>query len=283
MRPFRYRDRLFWDGAIAGNIKLKSWARDTKYEIDYYQTTKGYDKGLSCAEQNFSKIESKGHFDESLIYEHSKQYLDSIVDLCQKRNIPLFLVSSPISTMQQMNIGNYQGAIDYYKKYAREKGVHYFDMNMIKQRDEIFNDKVMSDPGHLCEAGAKIASRICAELIRDELNEIDTNDLFYESMDDLSSDIKRVVAVGAEIEKTEGTVQINNIRSTAGKDMHILLDVEVSEDGTTFISKFKTQNNGDSFEIPLNDFRSETIFIRITGTDALSGSEAMAVYTVDIV
>ncbi|MBQ6517505.1 MAG: hypothetical protein IJI14_02225 [Anaerolineaceae bacterium] len=282
LRAYRFRDRLFWDGAIAGNVKLKRWAESTNYEIDYYQTQKGYDKGLACTEQPFSKIRSEGKFDEFLIFDHSKRYLDMIVDLCRSENIPLFLVTSPVSTVQQMNIGNYQGAVDYYSQYAAEKGVHYFDMNMLKQRDEIFNDSVMSDAGHLCETGAAIASRICAEIIRDELNGIDTGSRFYRSMDELSSDIKRVVAVGADIEEDGKFLHIRNIRATAGSGMRIFLNAEISENGTAYDPIIQTVSNGESVDIPLGSLDSGTVYIRITGTDRESGSTASAVYTITI-
>lgn len=281
LRPYRYRDRIFWDGAVAGNVKLKRWAESTGYAIDYYQTSKGYDKGLACYGKQFD-AGSKGNFDETLIYDQSKQYLDRIVDLCKSRDIPLFLVTSPISTAQQMNIGNYQGAVDYYKAYASEKGVHYFDMNMLKHRDEIFDETKMSDAGHLCADGAAIASRICAEIIRDELNGIDTSDRFYASMDELAADIKRLVAVGAETGFEDNTIFINNVRYTAGTEADVTLDIQLSENGKKYKSKFRTNHSGESFEIPAEDVSSETAYIRIHGKDVVSGTEAAAEYVVTL-
>ena len=281
LRPYRYRDRLFWDGAISGNVKLKRWAQSTGYSIDYYQTSKGYDKGMACYGQQFD-TSSKGSFDVSLIWEHSKQYLDRIIELCKSRDIPLFLVTSPISTAQQMNIGNYQGAVDYYTAYAEEKGVHFFDMNMLKQRDEIFDETKMSDAGHLCSDGAAIASRICAEIIRDELNGIDTSDRFYASMDELAADIKRLVAVGAETGFEDNKVFINNVRYTAGTNADVTLDIQMSENGQNYVSMFRTNRSGESFEISAEDLSSETVQIKIIGKDAVSGTEASAEYNVTI-
>ena len=281
LRPYRYRDRLFWEGAVSGNVKLKRWAQSTRYSIDYYQTSKGYDKGMSCYGQQFD-ASSKGSFDVSLIWEHSKQYLDRIVELCKSRDIPLFLVTSPISTAQQMNIGNYQGAVDYYTSYAAEKGVHYFDMNMLKQRDEIFDETKMSDAGHLCADGASIASRICAEIIRDELNGIDTSDRFYVSMDELAADIKRLVAVGAEVSPGDHKIHVDNVRYTAGTDAEVKLDIQLSKNGQDYVTKFQTNHSGESFEIPAEGISSGTACIRIIGRDAVSGTETSADYTVTL-
>ncbi len=281
IRPYRFRDRIFWDDAIAGNVKLKRWAENTKYEVDYYQTIKGFDKGSSCAVNTFN-LYSKGDFDESRIYDHSKAYVDKIAELCKSRNIPLFFVTTPVSTMQQMNIGNYQKAVDYFTSYAKEKGVHYFDMNMLKNRDEIFNDRLLYDDGHLCEEGAAVASRICAEIIRDELNGIDTSDRFYASMDELAADIKRLVAVGAEVGPGDRKIYIDNVRYTAGTDAEVTLDIQVSENRQDYVTKFQTDHSGESFEIPAEDLSSETAYIRIIGRDAVSGTEASADYTVTL-
>ena len=278
---YRFGDRLFWEDYIPGNVRQKRWAEQTDYKIDYYQTIKGFDQGSACSSKPFP-MSSKGTFDASLISEHRKAYLDKIVDLCKSKNIELFLVTSPFSAMLQMNLVNYQGAVDYFSAYAREKGVHFFDLNMLKGRDGIFPDELFYDPNHLCEPGAARASEISAELIRDELAGIDISDRFYSSMDELAADISRVVAAGAEVEVGKGAVQVNNLKFTAGNDAEVLFEVQVSEDGKNFVSQYTELVPGVSIEIPAEKYEGKKLFIRVIGRDIQNGTEAYADYQVNI-
>ncbi|MBQ6482111.1 MAG: hypothetical protein IJI45_13415 [Anaerolineaceae bacterium] len=186
---YRFRDNIFSQDIITSNIKVKRWAESTHYEDNYYQTIKGYDKGIACVTQPFQPNEREP-FDMKKVSEHNKRYLDLFVKLCKSKNIHLFFVTPPVSALFHMNIGNYQEILDFYKNYAKENDVFYFDMNMLKNRDEIFNDFAFYDDGHLCEPGALAASTVLSKLISDELAGIDTNELFYESMDVLSADFQ---------------------------------------------------------------------------------------------
>lgn len=181
---YRFRDNIFNRDIIASNIRVKRWAESTRYEDNYYQTIKGYDKGIACVTQPFQVVE-RAPFDMQSVSEHNKSYLDKFVQLCRENDIQLFFVTPPVSKSFHMNIGNYQEILDFYRNYAENNNVRYFDMNMLKNRDELFSDYVFYDDGHLCETGAMTASTILSDLISDELSGIDTKELFYESMDDL--------------------------------------------------------------------------------------------------
>ena len=280
-RLYRFRDRILWEDYIPDNVKQKRWAESTNYTVDYYQTIKGYDKGSACSSRPYP-VSSKGAFDENLILKHGKDYVDKIISLCKSENIELFLVSSPFSTMELLNIGNYQDAIDYLAAYAREKGVHFFDMNMLKGRDEIFTDGLFYDADHLCEAGASAASEICAELIRDELDGKDISGRFYGSVDELAADIRRVVAVGAEVEAGEDAVRVSHFKYNAGIDAEILFEVQISGDGKEFVSEYQDLDPGDSVEIPAEDFRGDRYLVKIIGRDIQNGSEAYALYQANL-
>lgn len=277
-KPYRFRDNLFREGSIAQNLRLKNWLRDTDYAENYYGTYKGYDKGSACSEKPFA-IGSYGTFDEAEISAENKAYLDRMAELCRARNISLFIVSPPLTTMRQLNIGRYQEANDYYKAYASEKGVPYHNLNMLRDRDEIFPDSYFYDSGHLCEPGATEASRLYAQIIRDELEGKDTSDRFYASVDELRADISRVVAVGAEI-LTEGrTVRVRDLRCTAGTSTAPVIDIEVSADGKKYSSVGQVVPPEDSFDFVWERSRNK-IRVKITARDAGSGTQAWADYSV---
>ena len=278
---YRFRDNIFKKDTIFGNVKLKRWAAGTRYEADYYHTIKGYDKGSACSSKPY-EMSSKGTFDRSLIWNHSKAYVDKLIGLCKANNIRLFFVSPPITTMQQLNIGNYQEAVEYYKALAKENNVIYYDMNMLKHRDEIFGDNSFYDAGHLCDYGASNASKICAELIRDELNGIDTEDLFYDSMEELTADITRIVAVTADVEKKDERILISNMQYTAGKDAEAVFEILLSENGTDYEIVYETARSGDSYEIRTDSVSSDKVYIKVVARDIHNRSESYVNYSVKL-
>ena len=277
-KPYRFRDNLFHEGTVAGNLKLKNWLRDTHYSENYYSTIKGYDKGDACSAEPF-RIGTYGTFNEDDISAKSKDYLDRIVKLCKDRNISLFLVTPPISTMMQMNIGNYEEANDYYLSYAEENGISYHNLNMLKNRDEIFNDSLFFHEGHLCESGATAASHIYAEIIQDELDGIDTKDRFYHSIDEMLSDISRIVAVGAEVKAENGTLIITDLKYSAGKDADIIFEIQLSSDGKNYETKAVVTPPDNSIDIPIGDVTGR-IYVKIIADDTRGGSGTYAGYIV---
>ena len=48
---------------------------------------------------------------------------------------------------------------------------------------------------HLCDAGASVSSKICADIIQDEMNGIDISGKIFTSIEGLSADIRRAAAV----------------------------------------------------------------------------------------
>ena len=279
-KPYRFRDNLFKHGVIANNLRLKKWLKQTDYAENYYGTIKGYDKGSACSSKPFP-VSSLGTFNEENISEKSKSYLDRIVDLCRSKNIHLFLVSPPTSTMQQLNIGNYQEANDYYQSYAKEKGVPYHNMNMLKDRDTIFNDSAFYDKGHLCEKGAADASRIYARIIRAELDGEKTDDLFCQTLEELCAEIDRLVSVGADIETDKNRVIVSNLSYTGGKDIIPVFDIQMSADGNHYESVATVTPPENSMDFTW-DRQPGPYHLKISGYDPVSGTTAYVNYKVNI-
>lgn len=280
LRPYRFRDNIFKVNTIAGNIKMKKWAEKTRYEEDYYQTIKGYDKGSACSSSPY-KISEQQPFNKNLLSDRSIGYLDKLTELCKIKNIHLVLVIPPVSTMQLMKIESYQQAIDYYNTYAKEKNIVFFDMNMLKNRDIIFNDHAFYDQGHLCESGAAAASRICSEVIQKKINNEDVSDLFYLSTNELATDIKRVVSVGADIITDNRSIVISNLQAIAGKDMDVTFEIMISLDGTHYESKFQNVQSDDQCDFFIAD-NTNSFFIRIIGRDSKYHTESFADYQISL-
>ena len=279
-KPYRFRDNLFKAGTVSENLRLKKWMRDSKYAENYYGTVKGYDEGSKCVSKPFA-VNSRGTYDKTELSEKSKGYLDRIVRLCRERNISLFIVSPPVSTMEMLNVGNYQAANDYYLAYAEENGVYYHNLNMLKGRDEIFNDRQFYNSSHLCRSGAETSSHLYAEIIRDELAGIDTSGRFYASVDELTADIKRVVAAGADVKAKDGRLVISDLRYSAGKDMEVVFEVRLTSENGGFQQTLTVDPSESAVEIPYEGPAGK-VRVKITAKDIRGGTEASADYTVKI-
>jgi hypothetical protein len=82
-------------------------------------------------------------------------YLDRMLDLCRKKGIEVYLVSTPLTMTALVNAGDCELAHDVVQKEADRYGVPYFDMNLIRDRQQKFPNIYMTDSEHLNMDGAK--------------------------------------------------------------------------------------------------------------------------------
>ena len=141
--------------------------------------------------------------------------------------------------MRLYSIENYQGAVDFYTMYAEEKGIIYHNLNYLLDREEIFPDEMMLDYNHLNGEGAYRVSKIYAEILKKDMQNIDTSDYFYEDFDDLKKDVHRIVAVNGDITMDEAKTGLAHvvITSLQNEDVTPQYQLEISTSG------------GDNYEV----------------------------------
>ena len=128
--------------------------------------------------------------------------LDDIVELCREKGVDLKLVTGPTTLMYMYNVENYQGAVDFYSEYAAGQGLSYYNLSMLRERQTLFTDKYMLDYNHVNGKGAKRASKVYAQiLMREQAGEsceAIKEELFYQNLDEIKSQVDQVVAIKAD-------------------------------------------------------------------------------------
>lgn len=250
---YRYRDNI---SKIASLHKQKQYLIQTDYKSEvsndeYYADTGFIYSYKSCKDGNISCVGwGEFEFSEKTIREENLAYLDACVDLCKKNNINLYLVSSPISMAQIYNIKNYQGATDFYQKYAKKNGLVYHNLNYLKYREKSIPDSVMRDESHLNGEGASIVSEIYAEILEKDIAGNNTNDYFYENLNQLKKDVNRIVTVEAEITVENDHIHIET-RSLHNEETIPFYQIEISEDNDNFnVLAGWTKDNVFDIDIP---------------------------------
>lgn len=148
-------------------------------------------------------------FDESKITDETMEYFDKTVKLCKENNAKLILVSGICSLGRMYSIENYQAVTDYYNKLADKYDLKYYNLNYIKDREELFPDTVFIDDQHLNFEGGQRQSEIFAKILKDEFAGKDTSHYFYKNLEDLSKDVHRIAghAIDTSVKEDEVTIK----------------------------------------------------------------------------
>lgn len=211
LKSYRFRNYLT-PGAILKNLREKraiAAGDNALFQADdgYYADT-GFVVWRSALADGNVAIDGRTRFAEDEIDEKKLDYLNKIVELCQDKGKKLFLVTGPTSMMRIYNIENYQGAVDFYARFAEEHGLRYHNLNYLRGREQFLPDSKMLDFNHTNCEGAYWASELYAEVLQKELAGEDASEYFYPDLDALKADVRRVVAVGADIRTDGGTARV---------------------------------------------------------------------------
>lgn len=122
--------------------------------------------------------------------------LKEIIEYCEKEDIKLTLVSTPMPDMRLMGSGDYDAYINYVNDLIEGTDVEYYDFNLCKV--EYFSDSIewFYDTHHLNYKGAEKFSRVFSEFF---IGNISEEELFYEmyeeKKDNMPDGIMGVIAI----------------------------------------------------------------------------------------
>lgn len=177
--------RMYYDtlsrgcyGIICG---LHRQFRTTQTEtIQGYYPYSDSEPNLGVPELNDSLYDSAA-FDTNVI-DYNKEYLDKILDLCEEHGAKVVLVTTPLSEYTIYRCSNLDVFYDYYCELAEERGIEYYDFNLLKNKNELFSDDIsFYDEAHLNNTGADtFTSVFCDTLSRADKGE-DVKADFYTS------------------------------------------------------------------------------------------------------
>lgn len=92
--------------------------------------------------------------------------IKNMMELCEKNNVELTFISTPISAYRLLAYGDYDAYIDYVTDITDEYGIEYIDFNLL--REEYWEDtsRCFMDYSHLNEEGSKRFTRILMQYMQ---------------------------------------------------------------------------------------------------------------------
>lgn len=192
-----------------GNLRLDEWG------IAYYMAVhNGFSAVVECITQDRgtelqNSIARKGHLESEAndlsltkseyeaqyhtiytsenIVEENLFYLEKIFNLCEERNIKVYMVTVPLSNRLVNSTANLDVIKGYYEDIAREHGCVYWDFNLWKGKEDILTDQAdFYDDLHLATGGAEKFTAAFAEVMELESEGQDVSCFFYDSYEELN-------------------------------------------------------------------------------------------------
>ena len=281
-KSYRYNDRFSLE-QIKTNLAEKAEFRQagsiTRNSFDYY-AGKGFVYSYTSCASGTIPIETWSSFSANKVSQNKLKWLDACVELCKDNDIDVALVTGITTVMGMYVCEDYQEVNDYYKSYAEKNGIKYYNLNYMKDRETLLPDELMLDYNHCNGEGATVASRFFAEVIKKEEAGEDTSQYFYANLDEFKKSVKRIVAVGAEIqpdEERENTLHIS-ITSLQNDDVRPLYRVSLCDCGTEEYYTAQDWTSESELEIEIGDAAGYTIKVEAAAEDPSYGT-ASQVYT----
>ena len=278
--PYRFRINLSdIESIYEGKQNLVAHNYEPNREKNEYYADTGFVYTTTSYETGTMPINGSGTFSEEKIREVNLAYLDACVELCKENNIKLHLVTAPSTMMRMYRIENYQGATDYFTKYAEENGLTYHNLNYLVDREQILPDELMYDYNHVNGEGAYVTSEIYADILKKDWAGIDTSEYFYDDLEEMKESVNRIVAVGADISFDENNSRLAHIEmeSLQNDDVIPYYQIEISVDeGETFVPLVEWTQEA-VFDIELSVEEEYELKVRaMTGRDG--DAEAYQIY-----
>ncbi len=152
------------------------------------------------------------YYSDDLIIEYEKSWIEKMWELCDEQGIQVVFTTLPTSMEELYSIENYQASADYMKAFAAERGCQYLNYNLLKNRDKILPDTMYTDELHLTGEGSLVFSRIFSKHVSMAYNGEDTSEFFYDNIEDLKKEVRRVVACNAKAKPDgKGNIRVEAI------------------------------------------------------------------------
>lgn len=207
LKSYRYKDRI---EQVQENIMQKLDA-DIRRGIDLRKDEHYADRGFVWTQNRYQNgaiglpETAPVQWEHDKISEASFEYLDKIIDLCQKNRIELILVTGPTTLSTIYSVEEYEDSYQTFKKYAQEKSVPYFELNLLKNRKTLLPDSMMRDSDHVSGEGAEVVSELFCEILNAYFAGQDTRGWFYPSVNEMKRQIGEVIACDFHTEAIEGS------------------------------------------------------------------------------
>lgn len=188
---------------------------------------------------------------ESKLLESKVKGLTKMIQYAQKSGSNVYIIMAPIPDLRIYSTPEYYSVEQQIKEYCSKMGVHFVDINLIRQEEFRFSENAWYDLSHLNEDGANQYSEELAKIIlRIERGE-DVSGLFYQDWDSYVESIDYVIATFLTLKQDGDSLNLSALAATNpsnlveykftacnsdGNDIEILQDF--SEENTYSIEKY---------------------------------------------
>lgn len=150
-------------------VAKKSTEAYRQYQYDYVTFENEEYRGKGFVYSN--EVVQKNTFEPSsadMMNEYARDYLDQIVELCEKNNINLVLVTLLMMPEYIQSIDNYDEYETSIEDYATEHELKYYDFNSQYSSVLDLKDEYFKDADHMNGEGAEYFTRVFAEFMKQE-------------------------------------------------------------------------------------------------------------------
>lgn len=244
-------ESLFESGYVSGVVKKKIAQEYKNYDYVINEQSmyggKGYvandvavSDGSFFWEKNYDSVKVE---DIDIKWTET---LEEIISYCDKQDIKLTLVSTPVTSFLNVDRENYDLYIQYIESLIKGADVEYWDFNLMKETYFPDTSTYFGDTNHTNKYGAELFTSILAKLISGEISQ---EDLFYGSMEEKLKHLSEQPAVyGISYEREEKNGEnIRKCKIVSNRQMEYQIVIAL-EDGTTYnIQEF---DNNSTFALP---------------------------------
>lgn len=277
---FREEDPNWWEtyhelyeDIKSDNVVIKHDGSEDEYYCDkgfVYQNNKRDIGGIAAEKLSYCIADNQ---------KYCIDYLDRIIDYCHEKNITVIFVTGVTSVSRMLSNPGYQEATDFYKRYCAEKGVNYYNMNLLKDREELLTEDKMFDDNHVNGEGAEIVSDKFADILAIDYfgHEGDVSDYLFDTVEEFRNTVKRVAACGADVYQDNGYIELDtySVYGTSVKGVEYRI-VEIDPEGNEQILSDYSKN--EHYRVLNQGIDQIKVEARQLG---VNNNEAYAIYPID--
>ena len=160
------------------------------------------------------------------------EYLDKIVEVCRKKGVQLFFVSTPLTISTVYGTPGYDECVEFFTHYAEEKGVPYDNLNLLIGREAFLPDSMMNCMEHIGADRAEIISDYYSKVLNARIQGENSEIYFFDSVEEMRKNMKDIVACAFRTEKIDESGNRRFFGEALGKtDIKPEFQFEIEKDG----------------------------------------------------
>lgn len=144
----------------------------------------------SLPQEMLAAVHHQNWFTVASFKEPTVNGFSDLIRLCQAQGARVVVAVVPVSDQRLWRAENLDAFTEWATAYCAEHNVEYYDFNLLRERFTLFSDTdcYSTDPEHMSGKGAKIFSRVFAEILRQAAEGQDVSDRFYASYSQMQWD-----------------------------------------------------------------------------------------------